>query len=46
LRGEIEARAPERLNEVTEKVTQALARRFGEGSVENRMKALVVTARR
>ncbi|PVE25231.1 SAM-dependent methyltransferase [Microvirga sp. KLBC 81] len=46
LRGEIEARAPGRLNEVTEKATQALTEKFGEGSFENRMRALVVTARR
>ncbi len=46
LRGEIEVRAPGRLEEVTEKAAQALAARFGEGSIENRMRALVVTARR
>ncbi|WP_445505069.1 class I SAM-dependent methyltransferase [Microvirga sp. G4-2] len=46
LRGEIEARAPGRLDEVTDKATQALVERFGDGRVENRMRALVVTARR
>ena len=44
LRGELEARAPGRLDEVTEKAAQALARRFGDGPIENRMRALVVTA--
>ena len=46
LRGELEARAPDRLNEATEKAAQALARQFGDGSIENRMRALVVTAQR
>lgn len=46
LRGEIEARAPDRLNEITEGVAKALTRTFGEGSIENRMLALVITARR
>jgi ubiquinone/menaquinone biosynthesis C-methylase UbiE len=46
LRGELEARAPGRLDEITEKVAQALARQFGDASIENRMRALVVTAQR
>ncbi|MBB4039660.1 ubiquinone/menaquinone biosynthesis C-methylase UbiE [Microvirga flocculans] len=46
LRNEIEARAPNRLDEVTAKVTDALARTFGSASIENRMSALVVTAYR
>jgi hypothetical protein len=46
LRGEIEARAPGRLDEITAKAAEALARRFGSSSVENRMSALVVSARR
>ena len=43
LRAEIEARAPDRLDEVTAQVADALAARFGAGPVENRMSALVVT---
>jgi ubiquinone/menaquinone biosynthesis C-methylase UbiE len=46
LRGEIEARAPGRLDEITAKAAEALAARFGPASVENRMSALVVSARR
>lgn len=46
LRNEIEARGAGRLDEITAKVTEALAARFGASSVENRMKALVVTAQR
>lgn len=46
LRGELEARAPGRLDEITEKAATALAQRFGNGSFENRMGALVVLARR
>lgn len=44
LRSEIEARAPERLEDVTAKATEALTARFGTSEVENRMSALVVTA--
>ncbi|WP_311925038.1 hypothetical protein [Microvirga sp. 3-52] len=44
LRAEIEARAPERLEDVTAQVTEALTARFGASAVENRMSALVVTA--
>jgi len=44
LRAEIEARAPDRLDEVTAKAAEALAARFGPSSFENRMSALVVTA--
>ena len=44
LRAEIEARGPDRLDEVTAQVADALAARFGAGPVENRMSALVVTA--
>ena len=44
LRAEIEARAPDRLEEITTKATEALAGHFGSSSVENRMSALVVTA--
>lgn len=46
LRGEIEARAQDRLNEITDKAAQAVIARFGEKDVENRMKALVVKASR
>ncbi len=46
LRGELEARAPGRLDEITEQAAQALAERFGDGPIENRMRALVVTALR
>jgi ubiquinone/menaquinone biosynthesis C-methylase UbiE len=45
LRGEIETRAPGRLDEITGKAAEALVARFGP-SVENRMSALVVSARR
>lgn len=45
LRGEIEARAPGRLDEVTRKVTEALARRFGDGPPTGRASAIVVSAR-
>jgi len=44
LRTELEARSPGRLDEMTAKVTEALAARFGQGAFENRMSALVVTA--
>ncbi len=46
LRSEIEARAPERLDEITRTAEEALAERFGSSSFENRMQALVVSARR
>ncbi|KFG68810.1 methyltransferase domain-containing protein [Microvirga sp. BSC39] len=44
LRAEIEARAPDRLEEITTRATEALAGHFGASSVENRMSALVVMA--
>jgi len=44
LRAEIEARAPDRLDEVTDQVSDAIKARFGAGPFENRMNALVVTA--
>jgi SAM-dependent methyltransferase len=44
LRAEIEARAPERLEEITSGVAEALSGRFGASSFENHMSALVVTA--
>jgi ubiquinone/menaquinone biosynthesis C-methylase UbiE len=44
LRSEIEARAPERLEDITARVTEALTSRFGTSAIDNRMSALVVTA--
>jgi len=44
LRAEIEARAPGRLEEITDRTTEALAAQFGSSAFENRMSALVVTA--
>jgi len=44
LRGEIEARDAKRLQEATDAATAAIARRFGNGPVEAKMQALVVTA--
>jgi ubiquinone/menaquinone biosynthesis C-methylase UbiE len=44
LRNEIEARDPHRLSEATDRTTEAIAARFGSGSFENRMRALVITA--
>jgi len=46
LRGELETRAPGRLDEIAEQAARALAERFGDGPIENRMRALVVTALR
>ncbi|MCB4769527.1 class I SAM-dependent methyltransferase [Ancylobacter sp. Lp-2] len=46
LRGEIEARAPGRLDEVTNAVAPMLKARFGPGAIEGRMRAIVVSAMR
>jgi len=46
LRGEIEARDATRLEEATNRATEALARRFGNGAVDGRIRALVITATR
>mgnify|MGYP001397706424 CR=1 FL=1 len=46
LRNEIEARDPARLEEATQTSTAALARRFGTGAVEGRIRAHVITAKR
>lgn len=46
LRSEIEARAAGSLEDVTRKVGEALKDMFGDGPVENRMSAIVVTAQR
>jgi ubiquinone/menaquinone biosynthesis C-methylase UbiE len=45
-RNEIEARAPGGLQSVTEAVASALAERFGQGPIEGRIRAHVVTAMR
>jgi ubiquinone/menaquinone biosynthesis C-methylase UbiE len=44
LRNEIEARAASRLEEATQTATDALARRFGSGPIEGRIRAHVITA--
>jgi ubiquinone/menaquinone biosynthesis C-methylase UbiE len=46
LRNEIEARGPPGLEAATQACTQALARRFGNGPVEGRIRAHVITATR
>ena len=45
LRNEIEARDASRLDEATDAAAEALARRFGTGAVEGRIRALVIEAR-
>jgi ubiquinone/menaquinone biosynthesis C-methylase UbiE len=44
LRNEIEARDKSRLEEATSKVADALAQRFGNGAVDGRIRAFVITA--
>jgi ubiquinone/menaquinone biosynthesis C-methylase UbiE len=44
LRNEIEARDPARLEEATQKAAEALAKRFGSGAIEGRIRAHVMTA--
>jgi hypothetical protein len=44
LRNEITTRNSSRLVEATQRCTEALARRFGDGPVEGRIRAYVVTA--
>lgn len=46
LRGEIEALDPSRLQEATEHAARVLAARFGNGPVDGRIRAFVITARR
>ena len=46
LRGEIEERAPGRLQDITLHVARALRKAFGEGPIDGRLRALVVTATR
>jgi hypothetical protein len=44
LRAEIEARDASKLEEATQRAAEALARRFGPGPIEGRIRALVITA--
>lgn len=44
LRNEIEARDKTRLQEATARATEAIARRFGPGPVDGRIRAIVITA--
>ena len=46
LRGEIEARGGVSLADATQAATTALAQRFGEGAVDGKIQALVVSAER
>jgi ubiquinone/menaquinone biosynthesis C-methylase UbiE len=46
LKNEIEARDASRMEEATNRATEALARRFGKGAVDGRIRALVITATR
>ncbi len=46
LRLEIESRAPGALQEVTRKVADNLAERFGTGAIEGKIQALVISARK
>jgi hypothetical protein len=46
LRNEIEVRDASRLAEATDAATDALARRFGTGPIEGRIRAHVITAAR
>jgi hypothetical protein len=46
LRNEIDARDASRLDEATAKAAEALVRRFGNGAVDGRIRALVITAPR
>ena len=46
LRNEIEARDPARLEDATRQAAKAVADRFGNGAIEGRMRALVITAAR
>jgi hypothetical protein len=44
LRSEIEARGAPGLQAVTERAVEALARRFGNGAIEGKIRALVISA--
>ena len=46
MRGEIEAQGPGQLERATDAVAAALARRFGQGAIEGRIQAVVVSASR
>ena len=46
MRGEIEAQAPQGLQETTDAVADALAAEFGAGPLESTMQALVIVARK
>jgi len=46
LRNEIEARDAARLEEATSRAAEAVARKFGSGAVDGRIRALVITATR
>lgn len=46
LSAEIEMRAPGRLQEVTERVAEALGKRFGGGPIRGKIRAIIVTASR
>jgi ubiquinone/menaquinone biosynthesis C-methylase UbiE len=46
LRNEVESRGSGRLEEATERATDAIAKRFGTGAVDGRIRAFVITARR
>jgi hypothetical protein len=46
LRNEIEQRDASRLEDATQKATEALAQRFGTGAIEGRIRAFVITATR
>jgi ubiquinone/menaquinone biosynthesis C-methylase UbiE len=45
-RNEIEARDPSRLQEATDRAAEAMARRFGDGAVDGRIRAFVIVATR
>jgi hypothetical protein len=44
MRGEIEARGTPGLEAATQQAAEALARRFGDGAIEGRIRALVISA--
>jgi len=46
LRNEVDARDPARLAEATDRAAEAIARRFGTGPVDGRIRAYVITATR
>jgi SAM-dependent methyltransferase len=45
LRNEIEARNPPNLEEATARATDAIRRQFGDGEIQSRIRAFVITAR-